>query len=457
MALTGALLVLPIVILIAAMVLLIAGLRGRQVDDHPLCRRCGFDLVGLPEGGTVCSECGANLHRDRAIRTGHRVRRAGMIVLSLALLLPSLLWVGVVGYVTAADVNWMSHKPVWLLLRDADTDGAALAELLTRLNNGKLSATDVNRVVTKALAVQADSTRLWNGSWGDLIERARVVATVSEADWARYLQQAATLDLKARREVARGDPIWVEVTLKELRVGTTWKPDLMGSETLRRIDGEDCGDYAVGGFFFSHGSGDRTSGSLLRPDPTMIAALPAGAKTLSVNYRIAFSDFHGQPVPEATAGLATRFTIREPPPPTVAIERNVAIHEEIQFAAQAFRVVYFPSGDLSLDLQLSAPPSYDLAYDVFAVLPDGSERRLSSFATARATSRGARCTGKIGRLASDVKTIDLVLRPSSEVALQTFTLTRLCAGEIRMKNVAIRRADDPARSRVNHPLVETAP
>jgi hypothetical protein len=109
-------------------------------------------------------------------------------------------------------------------------------------------------------------------------------------------------------------------------------------------------------------------------------------------------------------------------------------------------VVYFPSGDLSLDLQLSAPPSYDLAYDVFAVLPDGSERRLSSFTTPRATSHGARCTGKIGRLASDVKTIDLVLRPSSEVALQTFTLTRLCAGDIRMKNVSIRRADDPAHS-----------
>src|SRR5688572_6470665 len=137
MALTGVLLVVPIVILIAATVLLITGLRGRRVDDHPLCRRCGFDLIGLPEGSIVCSECGANLHRDRAIRTGHRVRRAGMIVLSLALLLPSLLWVGVVGYIAAADVNWMSHKPVWLLLRDADTDGAALAELLTRLNNGK--------------------------------------------------------------------------------------------------------------------------------------------------------------------------------------------------------------------------------------------------------------------------------------------------------------------------------
>lgn len=24
--------------------------RGRKVDDHLLCRRCGFDLIGKPEG-----------------------------------------------------------------------------------------------------------------------------------------------------------------------------------------------------------------------------------------------------------------------------------------------------------------------------------------------------------------------------------------------------------------------
>jgi hypothetical protein len=86
-----------------------------------------------------------------------------VIVLSAALLVPSLTWIGVVSYVTVAEVNWMSHKPVWLLLHDAETDGAALAELLTRLNNNKLSATNVGNVVAKALAMQADQTRMWNG------------------------------------------------------------------------------------------------------------------------------------------------------------------------------------------------------------------------------------------------------------------------------------------------------
>jgi ribosomal protein L37E len=40
------------------------GMRGRRVgDDHPFCRRCGFDLFGLPPGRDVCTECGADLKR----------------------------------------------------------------------------------------------------------------------------------------------------------------------------------------------------------------------------------------------------------------------------------------------------------------------------------------------------------------------------------------------------------
>src|SRR5688500_20118731 len=47
--------------LLAGMLFVRLGLRGKRVDDHPLCRRCGLDLFGLPEGATKCSECGADL------------------------------------------------------------------------------------------------------------------------------------------------------------------------------------------------------------------------------------------------------------------------------------------------------------------------------------------------------------------------------------------------------------
>ena len=452
--LPGVLIALPIFVLIASTALLIAGLRGRRVDDHPLCRRCGFDLVGSPRESVVCSECGADLQRDGAIRTGHRVRRAGMIVLSVALLFPSLLWIGVVAYVTVADVNWVSRKPVWLLLREAETDGAALAELITRLKNNKLSVTNANAVVTKALTIQANPNRIWNGLWGDFVQQARVAGLVKESDWMRFLQQAPVLDLRARREVARGDPIWVEVALRQLRLGTTWSPGVTGVETSRRIDGVNCGDNAVGGFFFRRGSGDRGSGSLFRPSESVIGSMPAGSKTLSVTYDVYFSTFHGSLVPRTTTQVSTTFVLRDPPPPTVTVEENAAAREQIRLSAGTWPAHYFSSGTLFVQVKLAAPPLFDLAYDVFAVLPDGRECKLSSYTVARGRiGDAAWCGAKVGPLPPDVKTIAVVLRPNHEVALQSLTLSRLCAGEIRVDNIVLERADaskplNPRRQRV---------
>jgi hypothetical protein len=47
---------LPLLLLVLGVLLIVRGLRGRAVDDHPICRRCGFDLTGRPEGVTICSE-----------------------------------------------------------------------------------------------------------------------------------------------------------------------------------------------------------------------------------------------------------------------------------------------------------------------------------------------------------------------------------------------------------------
>lgn len=55
---------------------LVLGLRGRAIDDHPLCARCGYDLSRLPIA--QCPECGSALIRAGAIRVGHRQRRVGL-------------------------------------------------------------------------------------------------------------------------------------------------------------------------------------------------------------------------------------------------------------------------------------------------------------------------------------------------------------------------------------------
>ena len=45
--------------------LVLIGFRGRRVNEHPLCRRCGFDAYGKPAGTAVWSAGGAMLSHRR--------------------------------------------------------------------------------------------------------------------------------------------------------------------------------------------------------------------------------------------------------------------------------------------------------------------------------------------------------------------------------------------------------
>src|SRR5687768_6824163 len=135
--------------------LLVYALRGRQVDDHPVCCKCEFDLFGKPQGGTVCSECGANLTRHGAVRVGRREKRRRLIGLALPVLVVCVAWLGLLGWGAARGTNWNKHKPLWWLMRDlraADaTRDAALRELTDRIANGKLTRQRIDALVDLAL------------------------------------------------------------------------------------------------------------------------------------------------------------------------------------------------------------------------------------------------------------------------------------------------------------------
>ena len=40
-------------------ILMILGVRGKRINDHPTCRDCRFDLSGVYPGVVTCPECGA--------------------------------------------------------------------------------------------------------------------------------------------------------------------------------------------------------------------------------------------------------------------------------------------------------------------------------------------------------------------------------------------------------------
>ncbi|MFN5497235.1 MAG: hypothetical protein ACK5C3_11755, partial [bacterium] len=54
--------------------LVVRAVRGRPVGWQPVCRRCKHDLRGVDPGKGTCPECGADLTRSGAVRTGGRVR-----------------------------------------------------------------------------------------------------------------------------------------------------------------------------------------------------------------------------------------------------------------------------------------------------------------------------------------------------------------------------------------------
>src|SRR5580765_2245604 len=148
--------------LLGGIFLLLLGLRGRRVDDHPVCRKCGFDLTGRPGGASAgrCSECGTDLARSRAVRIGNRQQRRLLLRLGVLLTVICVMWLGSIGWIVGRGVDLNQYKPVWLLLRetsgkDLPARDAALAEIMSRVRRGKLPGESVNPVVGKGLAMQA--------------------------------------------------------------------------------------------------------------------------------------------------------------------------------------------------------------------------------------------------------------------------------------------------------------
>ncbi|HQY87528.1 MAG TPA: hypothetical protein PK402_02645 [Tepidisphaeraceae bacterium] len=156
-------LILCVIVLLASLILLRRGIRGRRVGDHPHCRRCGFDLFGRPETSHQCSECGANLDDSRAMVIGVRRRRASLIFGSLFLMLVSFgvgvpVWWDEYG----KGIDWNKHKPDWWLVMQCDPSNSSLSspamnELLARLSSGRLSDSARHSMLKRVVATRASA------------------------------------------------------------------------------------------------------------------------------------------------------------------------------------------------------------------------------------------------------------------------------------------------------------
>src|SRR4051812_13366141 len=125
---------------IVGVLLLRRGWKGYAIDDHPVCRKCDFDLTGKATDSTRCPECGADLSPPKAIRIGHRRKRKAPLAMGAFCLL--LFAIALVPRFFA--VNWVAYAPTWWLTRQITSTvqterSEAIAELGDRIIKGKLS------------------------------------------------------------------------------------------------------------------------------------------------------------------------------------------------------------------------------------------------------------------------------------------------------------------------------
>ncbi len=213
-------------------VLILWGLRGRKLNDVPLCRRCGFDLSGLPGAGigvaagigsvlpegSRCGECGLIVTEPRRVLLGIWTRRgvvfgrrkrrrvpivAGAVVLLLATGLTS-------GRGTLTRLL-LPVTPAPILLKAAGA-GERLArqvraELEARLQRGTLTSSD-------GVWLAGSSAELANRdtSWADLVIAARAAGVVDDASFASFLFAACPVKLELREKVREGRTLPVRLS-----------------------------------------------------------------------------------------------------------------------------------------------------------------------------------------------------------------------------------------------------
>lgn len=442
------LLALPV---LAGIFLVRRGLRGRLIGDHPVCRRCGFDLFGLPDDQNRCPECGSDVRAASAVQTGHRRRRMGMVYTGFALLLLAGLIVIGAGGGVLRDVDWQAAKPAAWLAREArNGDVAAWNELSRRTRNGWISADRAQSLVTHALALQKDLAKTWLPAAGDFIETARSTKLVTDADWQTYARQAPQLSLRWRAKVRQGDDsLPGRVSFGPSRAGT------MGKLSVRINTPCDTNEPLVipprqgGGGGYSQqslaGGGGGSSSVNLRLDPKQVQTAPLGKRTTTIQLSAEVREQWDANVPviEWTQDLTADWELVGPDVQTVEVvpDDSSEMRRQIEKGIVVARLdVQRPLNgrdegrQISLNLIIAALP-LPLAHDVFLRSAD-REWRLTSISVSGATHYGT--GGDIPAKDNfDATRVDVIFRPSPGAAHHSVDITRMWNGEIVIPDVVV--------------------
>jgi hypothetical protein len=457
-----------VALVILALALFPLGLRGRRVDDHPLCRRCGFDLFGAPAGSSACPECGADLSRPRATRTGNRVRRAGLRAGALGALALALAAVSGTSWVSMRGTDLTPYKPAWLVMREVSGPEAisrpALRELSRRLAAGSLSDEEVDAFADRALALQADRTQRWLPAWGTFLEAAYDAGRLDADRWDRYLRQSVELRMMLRPRIRRGDPLPVAAYVDRVRVGDERRftvsygriaPLSVSGVPLARDDG--TGTPGV-----LNGVGVDQYFAVLRPDPTALAQLADGELVARGDVNVAITDVKHLSAPPVhfVARPEVRFTLLPADQPSVTPIEEPDLADRLRRAFDA-RLIVDPRGPGTLSLDMVGDVPASLGFDVL-VRAAGREWPMGRFAIWQGSFKTSPERTNVsyvnpGALPGlTAASVDIVLRSNPSASLESIYMTEVWDGEVVFEDVVVHRID-PVTGLLTPPLTADAP
>jgi len=199
-------------------VLLLWAVRGRKIDDHPRCRKCGYNLHALDRMDTPCPECGACVSSPRTIRIGSRKRRLKALALAIVLLVVTAPILSVKSYLAYSGTTWIEHAPYSVLRWQAKNADPAqrtqiVEELLERHQLGVVSDKQVTVFIEDTVAQLDRDHRNWDRSNDELLFHA--------AEQGNFMPSG----LRDRTQVHRLDYVYDNPMVNEdarLLVLTSW-------------------------------------------------------------------------------------------------------------------------------------------------------------------------------------------------------------------------------------------
>jgi hypothetical protein len=422
------------------------GLRGRRVDDHPICRKCGFDLFGRPEGSDLCAECGADLTRPRAIRDGRRARRRGLVAMGVLLLAVALTVGGGVGYATLAAADAQKLKPTWWLVREIDSGDPAVAiaaakQLSARVTGGKLAQRYIDDAADRLLDIQGNPQAKWDAAFGDFLEDARLAGKLGDQRFHLYAQQAPAFQLVVRPRINRGDPLPFAIREDKARVGS--RPTLrVKYSTIYFIDSVvvDKRGMSSQDTLSQHGGGWTGSAMELKK---FLDKLPDGPHTTHVEMTQAFflaqTPAGSQPMFWTKQKISAPFEILPSEPSTVEVVRDESLRPAIENAISIEGAQYqrWNKGAIGFSVDATNLP-VDVAFDVY-VRFGGAEHRVTHFAR-QAQPANSTSSHHMSVVVPKFTggTVDILFKPSVAAAKRTIDVFGVWDGVIVKRDVPVK-------------------